>query len=83
MRGIKIENQMYKIHDKESLVETIDNYINFYNYDHYQECYTSKVPMQIRMEVMGTLKPKRYSIAFNPRIAKYYEVLSKLKSQSI
>ena len=68
--------KMYEIYDKESLIEAIGNYINFYNYQRYQERYNSKAPMEIRMEAMNTVKPKQYPIAFNPRIAKYHELLN-------
>lgn len=71
--------KMYEIYDKESLIEAIGNYINFYNYQRYQERYNSKAPMEIRMEAMNTVKPKQYPIAFNPRIAKYHELLNNLK----
>lgn len=74
--------KMYEIYDKESLIEAIGNYINFYNYQRYQERYNSKAPMEIRMEAMNTVKPKQYPIAFNPRIAKYHELLNNLKTQS-
>ena len=74
--------KMYEIYDKESLIEAIGNYINFYNYQRYQERYDSKAPMEIRMEAMNTVKPKQYPIAFNPRIAKYHELLNNLKTQS-
>ena len=57
-------------------------YINFYNYQRYQERYNSKAPMEIRMEAMNIVKPKQYPIAFNPRIAKYHELLNNLKTQS-
>lgn len=74
--------KMYEIYDKESLIEAIGNYINFYNYQRYQERYNSKAPMEIRMEAMNIVKPKQYPIAFNPRIAKYHELLNNLKTQS-
>lgn len=75
--------QMYDVYDKESLINAIKNYIEFYNKYRYQERYDSKVPMEIRLEAMNTLEPKQYPIAFNPRIAKYHESLNHLKTQSI
>ncbi len=74
--------QMYDIYDRESLIHAIRNYIEFYNYQRYQERYDSKAPMEVRMEAMNMTKPKQYPIAFNPKITKYKESLKNLKTQS-
>lgn len=74
--------QMYEINNKESLIHAIRNYIDFYNHNRYQMRYHSKAPMEIRMEAMDSVKPKQYPIAFNSRIAKYYESLNHSKTQS-
>ena len=34
--------KMYDIHNKESLIEAIDKYIEFYNYQRYQSRFDSK-----------------------------------------
>ena len=74
--------QMYEIYDKDSLIEAIEKYIQFYNYERYQERYQSKAPMEVRKEAMNREEPKQYPIPFNSRIAKYKESLVQLKTQS-
>lgn len=79
-----IKTEMYKIydiHNKESLVEAISKYIDFYKHQRYQTRFDSKAPMEVRIEAINNEKPKHYPIAFNPRIAKYKESL-KNKTQS-
>lgn len=73
--------KMYDIHNKESLIEAIDKYIEFYNYQRYQSRFDSKTPMEVREEAINKEEPKHYPIVFNPRIAKYKESL-KIKTQS-
>ena len=70
--------RMYDIHNKESLIEAVNKYIEFYNYRRYQSRFDSKAPME---EAINKEEPKHYPIAFNPRIAKYKESL-KNKNQS-
>lgn len=74
--------QMYDIHDKDSLIRAIENYIDFYNNERYQERFDSKTPMEVREEAMNTTKPNQYPIPFNSRIAKYKESLNNIKTQS-
>lgn len=73
--------QMYEINDKESLIKAIEEYIHFYNHEHYQERYNSKASMEVRMEAMKVERPKQYTIVFNPRIEKYKESLRQFKTQ--
>ena len=73
--------KMYDIHNKESLIEAIGKYIEFYNYHRYQSRFDSKTPMEVREEAINKEEPKHYPIVFNPRIAKYKESL-KIKTQS-
>ena len=49
-----IKTEMYKIydiHNKESLVEAISKYIDFYNHQRYQTRFDSKAPMEVRIEL--------------------------------
>ena len=73
--------KMYKIQNKEDLIEAIDKYIEFYNNHRYQSRYGSKAPMEVRKEAMDKKESKYYPIAFNARIAKYKESLNN-KTQS-
>lgn len=73
--------KMYKIQNKEDLIEAIDKYIEFYNNHRYQSRYGSKTPMEVRKEAMDKKESKHYPIAFNARIAKYKESLNN-KTQS-
>lgn len=73
--------QMYEIHTKKDLVQAINKYIDFYNYERYQARFDSKTPMEVREEAFSKETPRQYPIAFNPRIVKYKEAL-KNKAQS-
>lgn len=74
---------MYEIHDKESLIRSIGEYIDFYNNRRYQARFDSKAPMEVRNEALGNNEPKQYPIPFNPTIAKYKESLNNLKTQLV
>ena len=73
--------KMYKIQNKEDLIEAIGKYIEFYNNHRYQSRYGSKTPMEVRKEAIDKEEPEQYPIAFNARIAKYKESLNN-KTQS-
>lgn len=79
-----IKCEMYKLYDfddEKSLIEAIEKYIHFYNYERYQERFDSKTPMEVRNEALRTEKPIIYPIAFNPRIAKYKANLALLSAK--
>ena len=71
--------KMYKIQNKEDLIEAIDKYIEFYNNHRYQSRYGSKTQMEVRKEAIDKEAAEHYPIAFNARIAKYKESLNNKK----
>lgn len=74
--------KMYDIHDKESLVKAINDYIYFYNNERYQSRFRSKTPMEVRMEALDSTEPDQFPIPFNSRIAKFKESFNNIKTQS-
>ena len=73
--------KMYKIQNKEDLIEGIGKYIEFYNNHRDQSRYGSKTPMEVRKEAIDKEEPEYYPIAFNASIARYKESLNN-KTQS-
>ena len=70
--------KMCKYHDRESLIEAIRQYINFYNNERFQERFDSKTPMEVRMEALQAEEPKLYPIPINRRIQNYKQHLAEL-----
>jgi len=68
----------HRDHDRDSLIEAIGKYINFYNNERYQERYDSKTPMEVRTEALQVEKPILYPIPVNLRIVKYKQHLAEL-----
>ena len=70
--------KMCKYHDRESLIEAIRQYINFYNNERFQERFDSKTPMEVRAEALQAEEPKHYPIPINRRIQNYKQHLAEL-----
>ena len=70
--------KMCKYHDRESLIEAIRQYINFYNNERFQERFDSKAPMEVRAEALQTEEPKLYPIPINRRIQNYRLYLAEM-----
>ena len=70
--------KLFEYHDRDSLIEAIGKYINFYNNERYQERYDSKTPMEVRTEALQVEKPILYPIPVNLRIVKYKQYLAEL-----
>ena len=69
---------LFEYHDRESLIEAIRQYINFYNNERFQERFDSKAPMEVRAEALQTEEPKLYPIPINRRIQNYKLYLAEL-----
>ena len=72
--------KLFEYHDRDSLIEAIGKYINFYNNERYQERYDSKTPMEVRTEALQVEKPILYPIPVNLRIVKYKQYLAELSA---
>ena len=72
--------KMFHYHDRDSLIESIRQYINFYNNERYQERFDSKTPMEVRTEALQAEKPKLYPIPINHRIQNYKQHLAELNA---
>ena len=72
------ENFSQSHHDRESLIEAIGKYINFYNNERFQERFDSKAPMEVRAEALQAEEPKLYPIPINRRIQNYKQHLAEL-----
>lgn len=71
---------LYEYHNKASLIEAIEKYINFYNCERYQERFDGKTPMEVRTEALQAETPKLYPIPVNRRIEKYKQYLADLQA---
>ena len=71
---------LFKYHDRDSLIEGISKYISFYNNERYQERYDSKTPMEIRTEALQAEEPTLYPIPVNLKIVKYKQHLKELNA---
>jgi transposase InsO family protein len=71
---------LFEYHDRESLIEAIRQYINFYNNERFQERFESKAPMEVRAEALQTEEPKLYPIPINNRIIKFKQHLNELNA---
>jgi transposase InsO family protein len=77
--------QMYEIHDEETLINAITDYIRFYNEERLQERFNARTPKQVREEALQAMKknesPQDYPIPENKRIEKYWaEIEAKQQS---
>lgn len=70
--------KLFKYNDRESLIEAIRQYINFYNNKRFQERFDSKAPMEVRAEALQVEEPKLYPIPINRRIQNYNQHLAEL-----
>ena len=71
---------LFRYHDRDSLIEGISKYISFYNNERYQERYDSKTPMEVRTEALQAEEPTLYPIPVNLRIVKYKQHLEELNA---
>ena len=72
---------LFPYHDKDSLIDSIHKYIHFYNSDRYQERFEDRAPMEVRNEAFESEYPKRYPIAYNPKIERYKQHLEDLRNK--
>ena len=72
--------KMFQYHDRDSLIEAIRQYINFYNYNRFQERFNCKTPMEVRMEALQVEVPALYPIPINNRIKKFKQHLNELNA---
>ena len=72
--------KMFQYHDRDSLIEAIRQYINFYNHNRFQERFNCKTPMEVRMEALQAEEPKHYPIPINNRIKKFKQHLNELNA---
>ncbi len=67
---------LYEIHDEESLINSITDYIRYYNEERLQERFNAQTPKQIREAALLAMKqdkaPDDYPIPVNKRIEKYW-----------
>ena len=69
-----VKAEMYylnKFHNEAELRTAIDKYIQFYNYERFQERFGTRTPMEIRSVALSTEVPVQFPIAENKRIQKY------------
>ena len=71
---------LFEYHDRESLIEAIRQYINFYNNERFQERFDSKTPMEVRTEALQSEVPTLYPIPVNNRIIKFKQHLNELNA---
>ena len=67
---------LYEIHDEESLINSITDYIRYYNEERLQERFNAQTPKQVREAALQAMKqdtvPEDYPIAANRKIEKYW-----------
>ena len=67
---------LYEIHDEETLINSIIDYIRYYNEERLQERFNAQTPKQIREAALLAMKqdkaPDDYPIPVNKRIEKYW-----------
>ena len=67
---------LYEIHDEETLINSITDYIRYYNEERLQERFNAQTPKQVREEALQAMKqdkaPDDYPIPVNKRIEKYW-----------
>lgn len=67
---------LYEIHDEESLINSITDYIRYYNEERLQERFDAQTPKQVREAALMAMKqnesPEDYPIPENKRIEKYW-----------
>ncbi len=69
-----LKTEMYALlefHDKASLIDSIANYIEFYNTARPQERFGNLTPSEVRTAALSTEYPAQYPIPPNRRIQKY------------
>ncbi|MCR5795374.1 MAG: IS3 family transposase [Solobacterium sp.] len=76
---------LYEIHDEASLIDSIKDYIRYYNEERLQERFGGQTPEQVREAALLAIKqdkqPKDYPIPENKRIEKYWAMI-KAKQQA-
>ena len=72
--------KMFQYHDRDSLIEAIRQYINFYNYNRFQERFNCKTPIEVRTEALHAEVPALYPIPINNRIKKFKQHLNELNA---
>ncbi len=67
---------LYEIHDEESLINSITDYIRYYNEERLQERFNAQTPKQVREAALQAIRqkelPEDYPISLNKRIEKYW-----------
>ena len=71
---------LYEIHDEETLINSIIDYIRYYNEERLQERFNAQTPKQVREEALQAIKqdktPVDYPIPENKRIKKYWDKIA-------
>lgn len=62
---------LYQVIDEQTLIQAINDYIHFYNYERFQKRFNVQAPMEVRLAALNSQNPVQYSIAENKRIEKY------------
>ena len=72
---------LYEIHDEESLINSITDYIRYYNEERLQERFNARTPKHVREAALLALghneSPEDYPIPENKRIEKYWAHIAK------
>lgn len=79
-----IKSEMYHISkfiNEEELRQSINNFIQYYNYDRCQERFDNLAPMEVRAAALCTKEPEQYPIVENRRIQNYKAVLGAKKAR--
>ena len=78
---------LYEIHDEESLINSIQDYIRYYNEERLQERFNSQTPKQVREAALQALQhkeePEDYPIPENKRIEKYWAGITAKQESAI
>ena len=58
-----LKAEMYylcKFNQEAALRDAIDKYIHFYNYEHFQEFYGTRTPMEVRISALSSNNPEQF-----------------------
>ena len=69
-----MKTEMYslnKFNGGDELRSAIDQYVQFYNYERFQERFGVRTPMEVRTAALNAKIPEQFPITENKRIQKY------------
>ena len=69
-----VKAEMYslnKFNGGDELGSAIDEYVQFYNYERFQERFGVRTPMEVRMAALHAKNPEQFPIPENKRFQKY------------